>query len=361
MKQDTPKLAYPFPAAPAPGDVIVVAPGILWARIPLPFRLDHVNIYLLEDGDGWAVLDTGIGNDATRAAWGALRAGPLAGRRLTRLIVTHFHPDHIGLAGWLAERFALPLLTSQTTYLSCLNISLSPGALDAKPYRDFYLRNGLDPAITARVTTQGHGYLRMVTGLPPTFERLVAGDTLNLGGRTFSVLTGDGHAPEQVMLYCAAERLLLAADQVLAKISPNVSVWAVDPHGDPLGLYLRSLTSLKARLAADTLVLPGHQLPFYGLHLRSDELMRHHEQRCAAIIAACRSRPRSAAELVPVIFHQALDAHQMSFAFSEVLAHVNYLLREGILAWAKERDGVARIALAPNREPPLSCTSADEC
>jgi glyoxylase-like metal-dependent hydrolase (beta-lactamase superfamily II) len=352
MQQDTAHLAYPFPAAPQPGDVVAVAPGILWARIPLPFRLDHVNVYLLEDGDGWAVLDTGIGNDATRAAWEALLARPLAGRRLTRLIVTHFHPDHIGLAGWLAERFALPLLTSQTTYLSCLNISLSPGALDAKPYRDFYLRNGLDAATTARVTTQGHGYLRMVTGLPPTFERLVAGDTLNIGGRDFSVLTGDGHAPEQVMLYCAADRLLLAADQVLAKISPNVSVWAVDPHGDPLGLYLRSLEALKARLAADTLVLPGHQLPFYGLHVRSDELVRHHEQRCSAIAEACRSKPRSAAELVPAIFHHALDAHQMSFAFSEVLAHVNYMLRTGLVRWADSRDGVARITLSdPDRHP----------
>jgi glyoxylase-like metal-dependent hydrolase (beta-lactamase superfamily II) len=206
----------------------------------------------------------------------------------------------------------------------------------------------------------------MVTGLPPTFERLVAGVTLSLGGRAFSVLTGDGHAPEQVMLYCAADRILLAADQVLAKISPNVSVWAVDPHGDPLGLYLRSLTSLKAQLRSDTLVLPGHQLPFYGLHVRSDELIRHHEQRCAAIIAACRTMPRAAAELVPVIFHHDLDAHQMSFAFSEVLAHVNYLLRAGTLVWTEFGDGVARIALAsaalqPSRASPLSCSSAGEC
>jgi glyoxylase-like metal-dependent hydrolase (beta-lactamase superfamily II) len=347
MKElDSGSLDYPFPAPPVPGDVVEVAAGILWARIPLPFRLNHVNVYVLEDGDGWAVLDTGIGNDATRAAWDALIAGPLAGRRLTRLLVTHFHPDHIGLAGWLCERFELSLLTSQTTYLSCLNISLSPGALDAKPYRDFYLRNGLDPATTARVTTQGHGYLRMVTGLPPTFERLVAGDSLSIGGRTFSVLSGDGHAPEQLMLYCANEKLLLAADQVLAKISPNVSVWAVDPHGDPLGLYLRSLTSLKCSLPTDTLVLPGHQLPFHGLHTRSDELIRHHEERCAAIAAACRSKPCSAAELVPVIFRHALDAHQMSFAFSEVLAHVNFMLREGILLWAGSRDGVERITHA---------------
>jgi glyoxylase-like metal-dependent hydrolase (beta-lactamase superfamily II) len=137
-------LVFPFSVPPEMGKVIEVAPGILWARIPLPFRLNHVNVYLIDDSDGWAILDTGIGNDATRAAWEVLAAGPLGGRRLTRLIVTHFHPDHIGLAGWLSQRFELPLLTSETSYLGCLNISLSPGALDTKPYREFYLRHGLD-------------------------------------------------------------------------------------------------------------------------------------------------------------------------------------------------------------------------
>jgi glyoxylase-like metal-dependent hydrolase (beta-lactamase superfamily II) len=346
MKKKEDGLVFPFPLVPEPGEVIEVAPGILWARMPLPFRLNHVNIYLIDDGDGWAVLDTGIGNDATRAAWEALFAGSLGGRRLTRLIVTHFHPDHIGLAGWLSQRFDLPLLTSQTSYLGCLNISLSPGALDAKPYREFYLRHGLDTETTGIVTTRGHEYLKMVTGLPPTFRRLVAEDTLNLGGRIFSVHTGDGHAPEQVMLCCAEEKLFLAADQVLAKISPNVSVWAVEPEGDPLGLYLRSLTALKAILTADALVLPGHQLPFCGLHIRIDELIEHHKRRCAAIAEACRNTPRSAAEIVPVLFHSTLDPHQMSFAFSEVLAHVNFMLRQGDLAWAEPRNDVQRTITA---------------
>jgi glyoxylase-like metal-dependent hydrolase (beta-lactamase superfamily II) len=338
-------LAFPFSEPPAPGRTIEVAPGVLWARIALPFRLDHVNIFLIEDGDGWAVLDTGINNEATREAWESLVAG-LGGRPLTRLIVTHFHPDHIGLAGWLAERFGLPLWTSQTAYLGCWNISLSPGALDAAPYRLFYERNGLDHATTQLVSTQGHGYLRMVAPLPPTFTRIVAGDSLRIGGRSFAVLTGDGHAPEQVMLYCEAEKLFFAADQVLAKISPNVSVWAVDPQGDPLGLFLRSLKGLRADLPNDVLVLPGHQLPFYGLHRRASELVEHHEQRCAMIAHACADGPKSAAELVPVIFHRALDPHQMSFAFSEVLAHVNYMVREDELAWVRDGDGIDRVRAA---------------
>jgi glyoxylase-like metal-dependent hydrolase (beta-lactamase superfamily II) len=345
-KIDSPPLVFPMAEPPAPGGVVEVAPGILWARIPLPFRLNHINVYLIEDGKGWAVLDTGIGNDATRAIWDALTGGPLAGRPLTRLIVTHYHPDHIGLAGWLCERHGLQLLTSQTSYLSCQNISLRPGALDAKPYRDFYLRHGLDAATTQRVATQGHNYLRMVSELPPTFMRLVAGDTLKIGGRSFDVLTGNGHAPEQVMLYCAADNIFLAADQVLAKITPNISVWAVDPEGDPLGLYIHSLTELRTDIPSDALVLPGHQLPFYGLHTRSRELIAHHETRCAAIAEACRAAPRSAAELVPVLFSRELDPHQMSFAFSEVQAHVNYMLRRGELAWVEGSDDIERVVAA---------------
>lgn len=334
------EIRYPVEVAPAHGDVVEIAPGILWTRLPLPFRLDHVNIYLIEDGDGWAVLDAGINDEITRAGWEALVTGPLRGRRLTRLIVTHFHPDHIGLAGWLAARFGIPLLTTQTSYLSCLTISLSPGALDTKPYRDFYLGHGLGEDLTDLVSTQGQVYLRMVAPLPGTFLRLVGGDTLRIGGRDFSVLIGNGHAPEQLMLHCAEDRLLFVADQVLAKITPNVSVWAVDPDGDPLGLFLRSLRSLRQDIPKDTLILPGHQLPFFGIRERSSQLIAHHEMRCAALLEACRGQPRSSAELIPIVFPRVLDPHQTSFAFSEVLAHVNYMLGLGALTRAGRRGGV---------------------
>ena len=340
-------LDFPHLEPPAPGAAIEVAPGILWARVPLPFRLDHVNVYLIEDGEGWAVLDTGIANTAAREAWEALLAGPLHGRRPTRVIVSHYHPDHIGLAGWLCERHGIGLQTSLSAYLGCLNISLAPGAMDADVHRDFYIGHGLDAATTALVATQGHGYLKMVSPLPQTFERVVAGDKLRIGGRVFEVLSGDGHAPEQLMFFCAGEKLLLAADQVLAKITPNVSVWAVEPDGDPLGLYLRSLQALVDGLPADALVLPGHQLPFFGLHVRARELMAHHAERCGMIASACRASPKSAAELVPVLFRRALDPHQMSFAFSETLAHVNYMLRQGELVWAGREGGVQRAQAAP--------------
>jgi glyoxylase-like metal-dependent hydrolase (beta-lactamase superfamily II) len=339
---ETSALRFPHAEPPAFGKTIAVADGILWARLPLPFRLDHVNIYFIEDEGGFAVLDTGVDTAESRAVWETLLAGPLRGKPLSKIIVTHFHPDHIGLAGWLCPRFDAPLYTSQTSYLSSINISIRPDALEGVHYRDFYLRHGLAPQVADLVATQGHAYLRLVQALPYTFRRIVAGDTLAIGGRGFRLLSGDGHAPEQIMLDAQAGGIFLAADQVLAKITPNVSVWAVEPGGDPLRLYLRSLRALKAEVAPDVLVLPGHQLPFYGLHARIDELMAHHELRCDLILAACRA-PHSAAELVPVLFPRPLDPHQMSFAFAETQAHINYLIGRGDLAASLSADGIERV------------------
>jgi glyoxylase-like metal-dependent hydrolase (beta-lactamase superfamily II) len=337
------QLVFPHLAPPAPGRTIEVAPGIMWARLALPFLLDHVDIYFIDDGHGWALIDTGLGNAATKLAWQPLLDGLLRERPLTRIIATHFHPDHVGAAGFLLQRFDVPLYMSATEYLQSLNIHLNPGALEAEHYRRFYLDHGLDAATTQRVVTSGHGYLKLTSGLPPTYLRVVAGDILRIGGRAFEVLTGGGHSPEEVMLLCRADKLFFAADQVLAKISPNVSVVAVDPEGDPLGHYLRSLTALRKQIGDDVLVLPGHNLPFYGLHTRIDELIGHHEARCDRILQACRLAPKSAAELVPFVFTRELDPHQMGFAFSEVLAHVNYMLRQGTLKSIAGADGIRRV------------------
>lgn len=341
--EDVPR--YPFADAPGPGQIFEVAPGIFWARIPLPFQLNHVNVYLIQDDEGWAIVDTGIAQDDAKAAWEALLSGPLAGRTITKVIITHYHPDHIGLAGWLCERFNVSLLTSQASYLSCINLALDPGALEARPYRDFYMQHGLTEEMASIVSTQGHAYQRMVAPLPLTFRRLVAGDHLLLGGRRFNVLSGDGHAPEQIMLFSPQDHILLAADQVIAQITPNISVWAVEPDGDPLGLYLRSLHALMTSLPEDTLVLPGHQLPFIGLHHRCSELISHHQHRCALITDACRSKFMTLAELLPVLFPRPLDPHQRGFAFSETHAHVNRMVAEKILVW-RYHDNLRQVTAA---------------
>jgi glyoxylase-like metal-dependent hydrolase (beta-lactamase superfamily II) len=337
-------LDFAFPALPAPGHTIEVAPGILWARLALPFLLDHVNIYFIDDGKGWALIDTGLGNKATLAAWQPLLDTVLSDRPLTRIIATHFHPDHVGAAGFLLKRFDVPLVMSATEYLQCLNLHLDPGALEAEHYRRFYLDHGLDAETTQSVVTGGHAYLRLLSGLPPTYHRVVAGDVLRIGGREFDVLTGGGHSPEEIMLVCRADKLFFSADQVLAKISPNVSVSAVDPEGDPLGQYLRSLDALSGGIDGDVLVLPGHNPPFRGLHTRIAGLIAHHRSRCDRILRACQAAPRSAAELVPFVFTRRLDPHQMGFAFGEVLAHVNYIRRRGSLKPIDTADGIQRMA-----------------
>jgi glyoxylase-like metal-dependent hydrolase (beta-lactamase superfamily II) len=335
-------LQFPYPAPPKMGEVIEVRPGIFWARLALPFRLDHVNIYFIEDGDGLALIDTGIDNAASRAAWGALLDGPLAGRKLTRITATHFHPDHIGLAGWLCEQFDLSLAMSHTEYLIALTIRLDPQGLRSEPYRSFYRSHGLSEEGTEILLGHGLNYLRMVSTPPRTFLRLVAEDRIKVGGREFEVMTGAGHSPEQVMLYSAEDNLVLCGDQILAKISPNVSVEAMDPDGDPLGLYLRSLEKLKVTLPEDVLVLPGHNLPFVGLSARANELIAHHEARCFAILEACKVKPQTVADLVPVIFGRKIDdPHQMTFAFGEALAHVNAMLRAGCLRFASAAQGLA--------------------
>ncbi len=322
-------LQFPFAEPPAPGMLIKVADGIQWLRLALPFRLNHVNVYLLDDGPGVVLIDTGIGNAETQAVWEALLGGVLQGRTVTRIIATHCHPDHVGMAGWLCTRTGAPLLMSQTEYLTSLNIHLDPAALDAEPYRSFYLGHGLDPDITAGMLKIGHRYLRMVTGLPRVFRRVIEGEVLRIGRRDWAVLSGGGHSPEQLMLHCAADGLFIAADQVLARITPNISVQANDPEGDPLGIFLRSLERLRGAVPADVTVLPGHNLPFVGLHTRLDELAAHHAARCDAIVTASQT-PHSVAELVPVVFGRTIDdPHQMAFAFSEALAHVNYLRRSG--------------------------------
>lgn len=332
-------ILFPHPEPPPPGGYVEVAPGLLWVRFRLPFQLNHVNVYLIEDDGGWAVLDTGIGNDETKAAWESLLAGPLAGRRITRVVCTHYHPDHLGLAGWLTEKFAAPLWMSRVEFLTSLSVQNPHFAAN----KAFYRERGLPLDDSVRVVEGGHGYLRLMTGLPTRYTRLADGDTLRIGGRAFAVFTGGGHAPEQVMLYDAAGGLFLSADQVLTKISPNISVHGMEPDADPLGEYLASLIRLSRQVSAEALVLPGHHVPFSGLHTRLAELAEHHATRCALITDACRDAPRTAAEMLPVLFKRVMDPHQTGFAFGEAVAHVNYLIGRGKLRQEQGADGVLRI------------------
>ena len=333
-------LRYPWEQHPGPDEVVEIRPGILWVRLKLPFRLNHVNIYLLADGDGYAMVDAGFGNEETIEAWTRLFDGPLKGVTITRLIVTHSHPDHVGLAGWIVERFDCPLVMSQVEYLQSVYHQNRGTEERRNAQRLFFRRHGMDESLTEKLLGRGQDYLKRVSVLPPSYRRISHGDEVVIGTRRFKVITGGGHALDQVMLYCADDKLFLSADQVLSKISPNVSVWAVEPEQNSLGEYLASLASLTTTLPYDLLVLPGHGVPFYGLKTRIKQLADHHEERCRLIADACREQPKTSRELVPVVFNKhVLDEHQMGFAAGELVAHINYMIVEGRLT-AETRDGV---------------------
>jgi glyoxylase-like metal-dependent hydrolase (beta-lactamase superfamily II) len=335
-------LAFPHPATPEPGTVIEIAQGVLWVRLALPFALNHVNVYLIEDGAGWAVLDTGVCDAPTKVVWRDLLKGPLRKRPITRVIATHFHPDHIGLAGWLTEMCDAELLMSQTEFFLAQTLLGHPDAIQSPAHRTFFRNRGLSEAATEALLGRGHAYLHMTSGVPPTYRRLIGGETLDIGGRDFEIVTGGGHAPEQVMLLCRGEKLFFSADQVLARISPNISVWAWEPDADPLGAYLASLAALHEAVPDHALVLPGHNLPFIGLQDRVADLSSHHEARCETILAACAKRAMHAADLVPILFTRPLDPQQTGFAFGETLAHINHLRRRGDLDTIADADGTLR-------------------
>jgi glyoxylase-like metal-dependent hydrolase (beta-lactamase superfamily II) len=340
MDQSPIPLRFPATTPPVPGEPLPIAPGVLWLRMPLPFALDHINLWLVEDGAGWTIVDTGYATAATMAAWERIFARHLGGRPVTRIIVTHFHPDHIGLAQWLAERWRVRLWITEKEWLYARVISQDADDL-ARVYHDFARRAGLDPAASEAFGRHEASYRRGVPAVPAAFHRLADGGAIDIGGRQWRVIVGEGHAPEHACLYCAAAGVLIAGDQVLPRISPNISVPPYEPEGDPLARYLASLQRLRAAVPPETLVLPSHDLPFFGLHVRLDALAAHHRARCAAILEACE-RPQSAAALLPLLFRRPLDRHQTAFALGEALAHLQYLAGAGALERSTGADGVER-------------------
>jgi glyoxylase-like metal-dependent hydrolase (beta-lactamase superfamily II) len=334
-------LHFPVTTPPPPGETIAIAPGILWLRMPLPFALDHINLWLVDDGPCWTIVDCGYATPATMALWQQIFADNLDGRPVGRIIVTHYHPDHIGLSGWLAERWQAPLWITEKEWLHA-RMLIGDGAADfARSAQGFARRAGLDAEDSLVFAERHAGYRNGVPSVPPSYHRISDGMEIAIGGRQWRVIVGEGHAPELACLYCAEAGVLIAGDQILPRISPNISVPPHEPDADPLARYLASLAGLRRALPPDTLVLPSHNLPFRGAHVRIDELAAHHRERCAEVIAAC-ARPHSAVDLMPLLFKRRLDRHQSAFALGEALAHLHYLVGQGEIARAAGDDGVDR-------------------
>lgn len=353
------ELSYPLgEAVPAVGELLDVAPGVRWLRMPLPFALDHINLWLLRDRqeglEGWTIVDCGVANEATRAAWQQVFETGLQGLPVLRLIVTHMHPDHIGLASWLCSRWSKPapgaavedcrLWVSATDFNAARNASRSTTGFGGESAARFFSLHGLqDEASLEKVRQRAGYYASMVPELPSRFRRLMDGMTLDIGGRRWRCMAGYGHAPEHIALHCAETGVLISGDMLLPRISTNVSVIDLEPEADPLPMFLDSLQRMAA-LPASTLVLPSHGRPFAGLHARVAQLQAHHDARLEEVLAACSERPCSAAELLPLLFKRALDLHQTTFAMGEAIAHLHALAGQGRLKALPVQAGVRRFA-----------------
>jgi glyoxylase-like metal-dependent hydrolase (beta-lactamase superfamily II) len=353
-------LQYPLgDAMPGQGETMMVVagegsgltPAVKWIRMALPFALDHINLWLLRDEiegrEGWTVVDCCISRKEAQAQWEQVFATELEGLPVLRVLVTHMHPDHIGLAHWLCKRWNAPLWISATDFNAARMASQNSTVFGGESAARFFASHGLtDPESLDKIRGRASYYPSMVPDVPETFRRLLDGDRLRIGGRDWRCISGYGHAPEHIALHCEALGVLVSGDMMLPRISTNVSVYNIEPESDPLRLFLESIDKFK-RLAPDTLTLPSHGKPFRGLHERIRQLHEHHEERLAEVREACAKAPQSAADILPVMFKRKLDLHQTTFAMGESVAHLHALWFAGELRRRRGGDGVYRFSVGP--------------
>jgi glyoxylase-like metal-dependent hydrolase (beta-lactamase superfamily II) len=347
MNAQEAQLHYPFgDILPPAGGAMELAPGVKWLRMRLPFVLDHINLWLLRDGAGWTVVDCCISKDESKAQWEQIFANELEGLPIVRVIATHMHPDHLGLAYWLCERWNAPLWISATDYNVARVATLSNTGFGGDSAARFFAQHGLvDADSLEKIRARANYYPSMVPSVPASFHRLMDGQAITIGGRSWTCISGYGHAPEHMALSCAELKVLISGDMVLPRISTNVSVYDTEPESDPLKLFLQSIDKFSS-LHTDTLTLPSHGKPFKGLHTRIAQLHEHHRDRLAEVMQACQAGPCSGADILPVMFKRPLDLHQTTFAMGEAVAHLHTLWFEGKLQRVLGEDGIYRFHAA---------------
>jgi glyoxylase-like metal-dependent hydrolase (beta-lactamase superfamily II) len=351
-------LDYPYADHPAPGTTVEVAPGAHWLCMPMGGSLNHINLYLLDDRDGWYIVDTGLPNEQVRELWHRLFPDVMHGRPVKGVICTHMHPDHTGQAGMLTDHFRCPLHMTQLEYLHArLMTGGGPAQFGSWQGQVHFQRAGMEPAFLEQMrqmmelmmsdrqasgeTPAARGNApRMGVQMPASYERLRNGDVLDIGGNEWRILVGAGHSPEHACLYCRRLGILLSGDQILPVITSNVSVQPTEPDANPLKVWMESHTEFLG-LPADTFVLPAHNLPFYGVRARLNQLIHHHEDRMLACEEHCLA-PRKAVELLPVLFKRDLDQRQMMMALGEAIAHLNLLMYRNRIERSLHEDGVYR-------------------
>jgi len=334
QKPLTSPLKYLFDDVPAAGSLRQVAPGVQWLRMPLPMALDHINLYLLEDTDGWWIVDTGIGIGPTQQYWEQIFTSALGDKPVKAVLSTHFHPDHIGLAGWLCERWQVPFYMTRTEYLSGLSFSRVQREHFSWTSSQYFQRAGYSPDQIEDAQRRFNGFGEYIKPMPTSYRRLIDGTVLTINGHRWRVVVGRGHCPEHACLYSEAHNILISGDQVIPRITSNVSVMAEEPEANPLKDWFASHEHFLETLPADALVLPAHNAPFTGLHARLRHLIEHHEEHLLALEEACAEAAAAptAMELLPVLFKRPLDVHSVALALGECIAHLNYLHQRGQLA-----------------------------
>jgi len=332
-------LRYPFEEPPAEGETIEVAPGILWLRMPLPMKLDHVNCYVLDEGDSWTLIDTGFDSKRSRAIWGALLVGPLAGKPVSRVLVTHHHPDHIGLAGWFQTEHGAELITTRTAWLMARMLTLDVQTQATSETLAYWRSAGMDPSTyAARQVERPFNFCDVVAPLPLGFRRIKEGDAIKMAGRTWDVRIGNGHAPEHATLWSRDKTLVIGGDQLLASISANLGVYATEPDADPVAEWLEACERLKPLARDSQLVLPGHKLPFTGLPTRMRQMIDNHHGALDRLLAAL-VQPMVAVECFDVMFKRKIGAGEYGLALVEAMAHLNHLYQRGEVTRHKRDDG----------------------
>lgn len=354
MNESEHMLHYPLGETVAPtGGALTITPGVKWIRMALPFALDHINLWLLRDAidaangeriQGWSIVDCGIHTPQSQAQWENIFANELEGLPVLRVLVTHMHPDHIGLAHWLCQRWNATLWMSATDFLVARLACMGPGALEGTKGAAFFATHGLtDRKVLDKITARTGYFQAMVPSVPTQYHRLMDAKVLRLGDLEWRCISGYGHAPEHMALYCDSLRVLIGGDMLLPRISTNISVYDQEPESNPLALFLDSIDKFLV-LPKDTLVLPAHGKPFTGLHTRIQQLHAHHQERLGEVLAACAGAPCSAADILPVLFKAPLDMHQTTFAIGEALAHLHALWFQGKLQRTLSPDGIYRFA-----------------
>lgn len=344
--QSAGQIRFPFPDPPEPGTATEIAEGVLWMRIPLPWVLDHVNVYAFDDGDGWTIVDTGADFGRCRKAWDAIMAGPLGYRPVRRVVVTHHHPDHIGLAGWFIEQGA-ELITTRTAWLFARMLSLDVEEVPPPETLAFWRGAGMAPEVFAkRSTERPYNFADVVTPLPLGYTRIVEGDSIRMGGRDWIVRMGDGHAPEHATLWEVGGDLVIGGDQILPGISANIGVYASEPLADPLADWMAACARLEPHVTDRQLVLPGHKLPFRGLPFRLRQMVDNHHGALNRLRAHLE-QPRTACQCFVPLFGREITGDAYGLAMVESVAHLNHLLKLGQArrwmgpdgAWLWQKDG----------------------